>query len=374
MGTRFSYKKLMSTVTPARVWRRFLCGGEADEMKTITVHAAKDVRIEEQDVEAPETGEVRITMARGGICGSDLHYYNHGGFGTVRLKEPMILGHEVAGHVAALGEGVEGLKIGQLVAISPSRPCGTCRFCAEGAQNHCLNMRFYGSAMPFPHIQGAFREEIVVRADQCVDATGLTAGEAATAEPLSVVLHAARQAGSLAGKRVLVTGCGPIGLLAVLVARAFGAMEIVATDITPFTLGMAETVGADRTINVAEHREPLAAYTENKGHFDVLFECSGVASALAGAVQALRPGATIVQLGLGGDMTLPVQAMTAKEIVFKGSFRFHHEFAVAVEMMRTGRIDVTPLLTQTFPFEDALAALEMAGDRSKAIKVQIAFS
>lgn len=343
-------------------------------MKTITAHAARDLRLEDHDVPAPAAGEVRIVMARGGICGSDLHYYNHGGFGAVRLKEPMILGHEVAGNVAALGDGVEGLDVGQLVAISPSRPCGACKFCAEGAQNHCLNMRFYGSAMPFPHIQGAFREEIVVDATQCVDATGLTAGEAATAEPLSVVLHAARQAGSLAGKRVLVTGCGPIGLLAVLVARTYGALDIVATDIAPFTLDMAKRVGADMTVNSAETPDGLVRFTADKGHFDVLFECSGVAAALAGAIPAMRPGATVVQLGLGGDMTLPVQAMTAKELAFKGSFRFHHEFPLAVAMMQSGRVDVRPLLTQTFPIDDAVAAFEMAGDRSRAIKVQIAFS
>jgi len=127
-------------------------------MKAIVAHAAKDLRIEACDVAEPGPGEVRVKMAAGGICGSDLHYYNHGGFGTVRLREPMILGHEVSGHVAKLGPGVTGLEVGQLVAVSPSRPCGVCKYCLEGSQNHCLNMQFYGSAMPFPHIQGAFRE------------------------------------------------------------------------------------------------------------------------------------------------------------------------------------------------------------------------
>lgn len=342
-------------------------------MRTLTAHAAKDLRIEDHADPLPGPGEVLINMAAGGICGSDLHYYNHGGFGAVRLKEPMILGHEVAGHISALGPGVSGLSEGQLVAVSPSRPCGTCRFCAAGHQNHCLDMRFYGSAMPFPHIQGAFRERLVATASQCVPADGLSAGEAAMAEPLSVVLHAASLAGSLAGKRVLVTGCGPIGLLAVLVARAFGAVQIVATDITAFTLATAKKVGADAAVNVADTPDGLNAYTQDKGQFDVLFECSGVASALTAAVPAMRPGATVVQLGLGGDMTLPMQAMTAKELVLKGSFRFHHEFPLAVEMMQAGRIDVKALLTQTLPIEDAVAAFDLASDRTRAIKVQIAF-
>ncbi|NND21444.1 MAG: L-idonate 5-dehydrogenase [Silicimonas sp.] len=342
-------------------------------MKTITAHAAKDLRLEDHPDPEPGPGQVLVRMQAGGICGSDLHYYNHGGFGTVRLKQPMILGHEVAGRVAALGDGVEHLTEGQLVAVSPSRPCGDCAYCAEGRQNHCLDMRFYGSAMPFPHIQGAFREMLVADAAQCVPADGLSAAQAAMAEPLSVVLHAANRAGPIAGKRVLVTGCGPIGLLAVLVARTFGAVQIVATDITDFTLDMARQVGADDTVNVAETPDGLSPFTAGKGRFDVLFECSGVASALAAAVPAMRPCATVVQLGLGGDMTLPVQAMTAKELALKGSFRFHHEFPLAVEMMQAGRIDVSPLVTQTLPMSSAVEAFELASDRSRAIKVQISF-
>ena len=180
-------------------------------MRSLVIHSAKDLRIEEQAVEAIGPGQVLVRVERGGICGSDLHYFNHGGFGAVRLREPMTLGHEVAGRIAKLGEGVSGLAIGDLVAVSPSRPCGHCRYCQEGKQNHCLNMRFYGSAMPFPHIQGAFREELVADASQCVVANGLSAGEAAMAEPLSVCLHGVRQAGEVLGKKVLITGSGPIG-------------------------------------------------------------------------------------------------------------------------------------------------------------------
>ena len=343
-------------------------------MKAIVAHAAKDLRLEDVASEDPGPGQVSIRMAAGGICGSDLHYYNHGGFGTVRLKEPMILGHEVAGHITALGEGVTGLSVGQLVAVSPSRPCHDCKYCQIGAHNHCLNMRFYGSAMPFPHIQGAFRETLVADATQCAVADGLSAGEAAVGEPLAVCLHAAKQAGDMVGKRVLVTGCGPIGMLCILVARRAGAAEIIATDITPFTLDMARKIGADGTINVAEDQSALDKFASDKGHFDVLFECSGVATALASTIPALRPGATIVQLGLGGDMMLPVQAMTAKELQLKGSFRFHAEFFTGVELMQKGLIDVKPLITHTLPMKDAVEAFELASDRTKAVKAQIAFA
>ena len=127
-------------------------------MKAIVAHAARDLRIEDRDAPTPGPGQVLIRLKAGGICGSDLHYYLHGGFGPIQLKEPMILGHEVSGEILHQGAGVEGLQTGQLVAVSPSRPCSMCEYCLNGQQNHCLNMRFYGSAMPFPHIQGAFQE------------------------------------------------------------------------------------------------------------------------------------------------------------------------------------------------------------------------
>ncbi len=342
-------------------------------MKTIVIHAAKDLRIEECEAPAPGPGEVEVRVATGGICGSDLHYYNHGGFGAVRLKEPMILGHEVAGHVTAIGPGVEAVAVGQLVAVSPSRPCRDCRFCAEGYYNQCLNMRFYGSAMPFPHVQGAFREVLIADVAQCADATGLTPGEAAMAEPLAVCLHATRRAGEMLGKRVLVTGCGPIGLLCILAARRAGAGEIVATDLTDFTLSMAAANGADRVINMATDPASLTSYEAQKGSFDVLYECTGAAPALAGGIAALRPGGVIVQLGLGGDMQVPVQALTAKELQLRGSFRFHEEFFTAVALMQRGLLDVKPLITQTVPLADAEAGFLAASDRTRAMKAQIAF-
>jgi L-idonate 5-dehydrogenase len=343
-------------------------------MKSIVIHAAKDLRIEEQVAETPGPGQVQIQLAAGGICGSDLHYYNHGGFGDIRLKQPMVLGHEVSGYITVLGKGVTGLKEGQLVAVSPSRPCGDCKYCNEAMFNQCLNMRFYGSAMPFPHIQGAFREVLVAEAAQCAVADGLSAGEAAMAEPLAVCLHAVKRAGPMLGKSVLVTGCGPIGILCILAARRAGADLIVATDLGAFTLGMARKAGADVTINMVEQAGELAQYAQAKGTFDVLFECSGAAPALVGAIPVLRPGATIMQLGLGGDMTLPVQAMTAKELSLKGSFRFHEEFHTGVSLMQKGLIDVKPYITQIFALDQAVEAFETAGDRSKAMKAQIRFS
>ncbi|MER8548102.1 L-idonate 5-dehydrogenase [Mesorhizobium sp. M0601] len=343
-------------------------------MKSIVIHAAKDLRIEETDPGSPGAGQVEIAVEAGGICGSDLHYYNHGGFGAIRLREPMILGHEVAGTVRALGDGISTLAVGDRVAISPSRACNACRYCLQGMQNQCLDMRFYGSAMPMPHIQGAFRQRLIAEAWQCHRiADHISINEAAFAEPFAVTLHAMNRAGSLLGKRVLVTGCGPIGALCILAARAHGAREIVATDVMEGVLAKALEIGADRTINVATNSEELAAYNVDKGSFDVMFEASGNERAVRAGLDVLKPRGVLVQLGLGGDLSIPQNLIVAKEIEMRGTFRFHEEFGIAVDLINRRRVDVKPLLTGIYPLDEAVAAFDIAGDRNKSMKVQIAF-
>jgi L-idonate 5-dehydrogenase len=343
-------------------------------MKAIVIHAAKDLRIEERPLEKAGPGQVEITIEAGGICGSDLHYYLHGGFGAIRLREPMILGHEIAGTVKALGEGVSALAVGDRVAVSPSRPCSACKFCLKGQQNHCLNMRFYGSAMPMPHIQGGFRQQLIAESWQCHKiADGVSIHEAAFAEPFAVTLHAVNRAGSLLGKRVLVTGCGPIGALAIIAAHAHGAQEIVATDVVDGVLDLARKIGADRTINVATHAQDLSAYGADKGYFDVMFEASGNERAVRSGLEVLAPRSILMQLGLGGDIAIPQNMIVSKEIEMRGTFRFHEEFGLAVDLINKRRVDMTPLLTGVYGIDDAVKAFDMASDRSQSMKVQIAF-
>jgi len=344
-------------------------------MKSVVCHGPKDLRIEETAAPAVSAGQVLIDVAAGGICGSDLHYYNDGGFGAVRLQEPMTLGHEVAGHVAALGDGVEGLSVGELVALNPSRPCGTCEYCREAMYNQCLDMRYYGSAMRFPHIQGAFSQSLVAETWQCVKVPETTnPQEAAFAEPLSVALAAVRKAGNLMGKRVLVTGTGPIGALVVAVAKVHGALQVVATDVVDEALNRAREVGADRTINVATNAADLQAYETGKGTFDVVVEASGNESALNAAIDVIRPRGHLVLLGLGGDVTLPLSKLVAKEIQLRGNFRFHEEFEWAVKLIGENRIPLAPLLTGVYPIDEAVTAFEVANDRKTAMKVQLSFA
>jgi len=318
--------------------------------------------------------DVEVRIEAGGICGSDLHYYQDGGFGTVRLREPMILGHEIAGTVARVGAEVTSVKAGQRVAVNPSRPCGACRYCQEGKQQHCLNMLFYGSAMRFPHVQGGFREVLVCDEAQAVAVpAAMSAAQAAFAEPFAVCLHAVNRAGPLLGKRVLVTGAGPIGALTVIAARRAGAVEIVATDIADATLKVAKRIGADAAVNVSE-KDALNRYEADKGYFDVMFEASGNEKALAGAFASVRPTGVVVQIGIAGHgMNLPMNVVVAKEIELRGTFRFHEEFALAVDLINKRRVDVRPLLSDTFALEDAVAAFELASDRRRSMKVQFAF-
>lgn len=344
-------------------------------MRAIVVHGKHDLRVDEVAAQPIGPTDVVVRVEAGGICGSDLHYYHEGGIGTIRLKEPMILGHELSGVVVAVGPEAPGPAIGTRVAVDPSRPCGTCRYCLAGTPRHCLEMRFLGSAMRFPHVQGGFREEIVVDWRQAVPvADHVSLAQAAMAEPFAVCLHAASRAGALLGKRVLVTGSGPIGVLCAAAARLGGAAEIVVTDLHPSPLAIARQMGATRTIDMSAEPEALAAYGVDKGSFDVLFEASGAAAALRGGLDVLRPGAVLVQVGIAGEIGLPLNFLVAKEIELRGTFRFDTEFGLAVELMNRSAIDLSPLLTATLPFNDAIEGFKLASDRRAAMKVQLGFA
>jgi L-idonate 5-dehydrogenase len=344
-------------------------------MRAVIIHAPRDLRVETVTVPETGAGDVRIRIGAGGICGSDLHYYQHGGFGAVRIKEPMILGHEIAGTVESVGAAVTRVAPGDRVAVNPSRPCGYCRYCLEGKANQCLDMRFFGSAMRLPHVQGAFREVLVAPESQMVRLDpSVPLAEAAFAEPLAVCLHAANRAGPLLGRRVLVTGCGPIGVLSVIAARRAGAAEIVATDVADAPLAIARAVGADRAINIASEPDALGPYGADKGTFDVLIEASGNERALVGALDALRSQSIVVQVGLGGEFKIPINTIVVKEIEVRGAFRFYKEFELAAELIAKRLVDVRPLLTATLPLERAVEAFELASDRSRAMKVQLAFT
>lgn len=345
------------------------------DTRVCRLHAKGDIRIEADTVAAPVGTEVLVAIGVGGICGSDLHYFHNGGFGPIQLREPMILGHEIAGTVIQTGPDVVTSHVGDRVALNPSHPCFNCKYCDAGQHQHCLNMRFFGSAMRFPHVQGAFRDRIVVDQAQCVKVNpSVTLAEAACCEPLAVCIHANNQVSSgLTGMKILVTGAGPIGVLCAALAARAGAAEVVVTDMEITPLSIASKMGATRTLNVSTEGEEIAKYSNDKGYFDVVFECSAAESAIRTAIDCVRPRGTIVQVGIAGDTPVPINALVGKEIRFIGTHRFHQEFNQAVALISEGEINVAPMVTSTYPLEDAATAFSVAGNRRENVKVQLSF-
>ena len=344
-------------------------------MQACVLHAAHDLRLEEQEDPALAPHEVRIRVRNGGICGSDLHYFHAGRIGDFVIREPLVPGHEFSGEVAETGRAVTRVRVGDRVAVHPGRSCGHCPRCREGRSNLCQNVFFMGSASKFPHMQGGFRERVCVEESQCYPVTAeIGFDELAFAEPLAVTLHAGMRAGNLLGKKVLVTGGGPIGQLLLLVARHGGASHVALTDIVDAPLAMAKRIGADEALNVKEP-EALEDAAARIGGYDVAFEASGVAAALNAAIDAVHPGGTIVQVGSlpAGQSPVTANRIMAKELDVRGSFRFDAMFATSVACLERRLIDVRPLLTGVMPMAQAREAFEIAGDRARSIKVQITF-
>lgn len=344
-------------------------------MQAAVCHGKKDLRIEAREDPPLAPDEVRVRVAFGGICGSDMHYYHRGAVGDFAIREPMVLGHEVSGRVIETGSAVSGLVPGMKAALDPSRPCLQCAWCRGGRSNLCSNMFFLGSAGRYPHVQGGFSEHLVLRQDQVIpvpEHTDLL--KLSVAEPLSVALHAVNRGGLLFGQRVIVTGSGPIGLLTARAALMAGASHVSCTDIEDAPLQIArERYGVHETINVA--REPDALQQAGRdAPFDVAFEASGSELALVSLFDCVRRGGRIVQLGMlpPGSAAIPVNMLQTREIDLIGSFRAHDEFRRAVGLITAGSLDVTPVLSGTYPMAEAVAAFEQAGNRSKVIKLHLA--
>jgi len=334
----------------------------------------KDVRHVAQPLAYSPEEQVLIRVSRGGICGSDIHYYQHARAGMSILKNPLVLGHEVIGVVQAV-PAASALKVGQRVAINPSQPCNRCALCLEGKQNVCRSMKFMGSAQFNPHVDGGFSQYVAVTEHQCVPyADHVEERVMVFAEPLAVAIHAVHQAGDLIGKKVLVTGAGPIGCLIMAAARAAGASEVVATDMSARCRELAVQMGADRAIDPTDEAATMP-WGDNGGYFDVCFEASGAPAAIASTATFTRPKGAVVQVGMGNStIEMPVGLLLVKEVKWVGSFRFVDEFATSVRWLESGRVNPLPLLSAEFSHDAVVQALELAGDKGRAAKVQLVFA
>jgi L-idonate 5-dehydrogenase len=343
-------------------------------MKAAVLHGARDIRIEPYRQPDLRPGMVMLRSRRVGICGTDLHYYEHGYNATFVPDRPFILGHELTGEVVAVADDVEMVKPGQRVAVNPARGCGFCAYCKGGQINLCRKTIMLGSASTTPPTDGALAEFLTVRADQChLLPDDMDDGAGAMMEPLSVALHAVKRAGTVSGKRVLVTGGGTIGLLVALTARAFGAVPVAVSDIVSARRSKAIELGVDVALDPAAPDLADQVRELTGLGFDMVFEASGAARALRSAFDLVRPGGTIVQIGTVGtaDIPIPVNQLMVREINFRGSMRYGDTFDEAIRLVAAERIKVQPFVNHVFALEDSVKALEFAADRSVALKVQI---
>ncbi|MEV3969612.1 L-idonate 5-dehydrogenase [Streptomyces sp. NPDC050698] len=339
-------------------------------MPGCVIHGQGDLRVAELPVPEPGPGQALVAVRYGGVCGSDLHYWRHGGVGDFRLREPMVLGHEVVGTVLSYGDGVSGHPPGTAVAVHPATPCGVCPECADRRRQVCRDTRYLGSAARFPHVQGGFAARIVVPAEQLRPLPpGLGLRRAALAEPLSVALHAVRRAGDVRGRHVLVTGAGPIGCLVVAAAKAAGAARVTVTDLLPTALAYASAAGADTLVRADDPADPGWP-----AEVDTAVEASGVAAGLDTCLRLVRRGGVVVQLGMlpPGPSPFAGNLVVSREIELRGAFRFDGEFDEALTLLTVESL-FDELISAVVPVAEAESAFTLAADRSRSCKVLLDF-
>ncbi len=326
------------------------------------LYAPHDIRIEERPVPRPGPGEVLIEITAVGVCGSDVHYYEHGRIGSYVVRQPLILGHESAGVIMAVGEGVSKSRIGERVAIEPGIPDGTCQQCRTGHYNLCPNVRFFGT----PPIDGAFTNYVTVPGSFAYTLpASMSDEEGALIEPLSVGVWACRKAQLQGADHILVTGAGPVGLLVMKVALALGATAITMTDVSPQRLEMAGKLGATRTVNVAQQ-----SLAEAGVEADVLLECSGNQKALMDGIRCLRPAGKAIAIGMnpGEEVSIPMSFLQNREITLTGTFRYANTYADAIELVATGHIDLKPIITGHYTLVETEQALQATRNDPANIK------
>ncbi|KAG8923876.1 hypothetical protein FRC02_010841 [Tulasnella sp. 418] len=343
----------------------------ASSNEAAVLHGAKNIVLEDRMINPPGPGEAQIAVKATGLCGSDLHYYAHGKNGDFVVREPFVLGHEAAGIISAIGEGVTEFKVGDRVAIEAGIHCGTCR--------SCKTVKYAASAKTFPHVQGTLQtfinhpaKYLHIMPDSC------TYEQASLVEPLSVVLHATRRASIQASQSVLVLGAGAVGILACALAKALGAGMIVAVDVDERRTKFAVEEGF-ASVGHTLPRAPRPETTEESlalarqmaegllnqhlpgtEGFDVVYECTGVASCIQAGIYAAAPGGKVALIGMGTPIaTLPLSVAALREVDLIGVFRFCNTYKEALTLFGTGRLPgVNKIVTTRYPLKRAKDAFE----------------
>ncbi|KAK6125927.1 hypothetical protein DH2020_040316 [Rehmannia glutinosa] len=314
------------------------------------------------------THDARIRMKAVGICGSDVHFLKEMKLADFVVTEPMVIGHECAGIIEEVGTEVKHLVPGDRVAVEPGISCWRCDLCKDGRYNLCPEMKF----LLLPLFM------IVHPADLCFKLPdNVSLEEGAMCEPLSVGVHACRRANVGPETNVLVMGAGPIGLVTMLVARAFGSPRIVIVDVDDHRLSVAKELGADETVKVSTSINDVAAEIERIKEamgavVDISFDCAGFSKTMSTALGATSSGGKVCLVGLGHtEMTLPLAPAAVREVDVVGIFRYKNTWPLCLEFLRSGKIDVKPLITHRFGFsqKEVEDAFETSARGGNAIKV-----
>ncbi|OJA11373.1 hypothetical protein AZE42_05157 [Rhizopogon vesiculosus] len=347
--------------------------------RAVVLYGPKDLRVEDRPSWPPQINQAQVAVKSTGLCGSDLHYYLEGRNGDFALQEPLVLGHESAGVITAVGPGVKNLVPGQRVAIEAGIMCKECNYCQAGRYNLCKDMRFASSAKTFPHLDGTLQDRMNHPAhvihplpDNC------SFEQAALAEPLSVLIHAGRRANLRSGLRVLVFGVGAIGVLACALSNAYGASRVVAIDINQARLDFVKSHGfasqtyclpmtdkaktteeqlrrAKENVSVALHE-----FNEPEG-FDIVFECTGAEPCIQMSIHAAVAGGKVMLVGMGArNVMLPLSAAALREVDVQGSFRYANTYPEAIKLLSSGKLrGIEKLITHRIPLEDAARGFEL---------------
>jgi L-iditol 2-dehydrogenase len=329
-------------------------------MTAAVLHAAGDLRIERRPVPQPGPGQVTVAISSVGVCGSDVHYYEHGRIGDFVVRAPLVLGHETSGVITAVGDGVPADRIGERVSLEPGEPCGHCQQCRAGRYNLCPDIQFHGT----PPVDGTLAEYVTVTSEFARHVPDQVSDNAAALlEPLSVGIWSNGKAGVQEGGSLLIAGAGPIGLVTAQVARARGIATIAVSDVNPDRLAAASASGATLTIQ--------AGHDDVPDGFDAFIDCSGAPAAIAAGIRAVRPGGSVVLVGMGPDeLALPFSVLQARELTITGTFRYANTWPAAIALAASGRVDLDSLVTGEYSLTDAEGALT-AGRDSHTIKAVV---
>jgi len=333
-------------------------------VRVSVLRAAGDLAVEERPDPLPGPHEVLIRVASVGVCGSDIHYFEHGRIGRFTVDAPLVLGHEASGQVVGLGPAVSRLTLGQRVSLEPGIPDFTCSQCLAGRYNLCTGMRFFAT----PPIDGAFAELVTIHElfahpvpDQLSD------DASALLEPLSVGLWACRRGEVTAGSRVLVTGAGPVGLVTAQCALALGASEVTVTDVNRHRLQLAGELGVTTTVDLG-----TISLADSGVEPDVLLECSGRPEAVIDAIPTVARAGRVVLVGMGADeLPLPVSRIQEYELTVTGTFRYAHTWPAAISLASTGRVQLDRLVTAHYGLDQVREALTANRNDAKTVKPMV---